>query len=1031
MIDLATIGIKADTRDLNRGRKDVDKFANNAARADKATGRFTTGISGMSTAAKAAGGALAALGLGRVVKGIYNTNVESQRLKASLITVTGSIDNANTAWAKLEEFASTTPYELEQSITAFTRMKSLGLNPTREALTSFGNTAASMGKDLNQMIEAVADASTGEFERLKEFGIRAKQQKESVAFTFQGVTTEVKKNSEEITAYLRSIGDTAFAGAMERQMATLGGAASNLGDNMGALARAVGQAGANEGFAAAIGFASTKVAEITEFIREGGNEFVSLSEILNVTKESAKALAIIMGGRLVAAAASSTAAFLGATTQVLAYQVAVAKAAGASTAAAAGMGVLAGASRVLAGALALVGGPLGAAVIGVTALFVYRDELKSTADTFIESNPHIQNLKRAWDDLTDSVEDSTEALRKHERYAGPYADYWDRIAGQTVQTTPLIYRSAEALETQAESAKKSTGALQELGDTSESSGEKACEAVSKASEETEKLVETTDAAQKSFERGIERFRDIVGDYFRTMLVDGKLSMGSLVDSFKAMIAEMVATAAANRIMVSMGMMSASAASQAGGMLGSGGFSPSGIMSGIGNFGAGTMNMVGEGAAYLGHIGVPGMDSLSTSAFQQGMTMTPGTALAGAGAGLVGGFASNAVFGETSGIGNTLGGTLGMAIGGPLGAGIGSFLGGGIESLFGGDNNGDNPGRAQINLGTGASSIGGVGKTFDEANVDQVQQAADFAKRVAAVVGGSSAALDITAGNDGLRVGGRNFGQDASAFLDRIFDNVVNQAGDLSQSLKRLITGFEGTSEEALQFAGAITGLERQIKENPVELALADFMSAQEQASGGLIGTYRRQIESISNLASEFDGSLSATQKLNGALSQNQKLAYELAAAVLQVSNNIQQMTERTAAQFREAAMSEDERMATWRARRNELTRSLTDLSDPEKIQSTTAEINRLSQAMFDALSPEAQVNRAEAFATYTERINEIAQNRLDKSLESIQASQESQNERLNDMLQKAANTQLESAQRFDDAVSRFEAAAERRDEVSV
>ena len=30
-----------------------------------------------------------------------------------------------------------------------------------------------MGKDITQMIEAVADAATGEFERLKEFGIKA------------------------------------------------------------------------------------------------------------------------------------------------------------------------------------------------------------------------------------------------------------------------------------------------------------------------------------------------------------------------------------------------------------------------------------------------------------------------------------------------------------------------------------------------------------------------------------------------------------------------------------------------------------------------------------------------------------------------------------------------------------------------------------------------------------------------------------------------------------------------------------------
>jgi diaminopimelate decarboxylase len=68
---------------------------------------------------------------------------------------------------------SETPFGLAQATQGFVKMKALGLDPTRAALTSFGNTASAMGKDLNQMIEAVADASTGEFERLKEFGIKA------------------------------------------------------------------------------------------------------------------------------------------------------------------------------------------------------------------------------------------------------------------------------------------------------------------------------------------------------------------------------------------------------------------------------------------------------------------------------------------------------------------------------------------------------------------------------------------------------------------------------------------------------------------------------------------------------------------------------------------------------------------------------------------------------------------------------------------------------------------------------------------
>jgi hypothetical protein len=158
--------------------------------------------------------------------------------------MTGSSANAALAFRELEKFANNTPYALEQSVTAFTKLVSLGLNPSQKALMAYGNTAAAMGKDLNQMIEAVADATTGEFERLKEFGIKASQQGDKVSFTFQGVTTTVKKNAAEIEGYLQGIGENNFAGAMENRMATLDGAISNLADSWDGLFRAISSQGA-------------------------------------------------------------------------------------------------------------------------------------------------------------------------------------------------------------------------------------------------------------------------------------------------------------------------------------------------------------------------------------------------------------------------------------------------------------------------------------------------------------------------------------------------------------------------------------------------------------------------------------------------------------------------------------------------------------------------------------------------------------------------------------------------------------------
>lgn len=178
-----------------------------------------------------------------IVRGLISANVEFQRLNASLVTVTGSQQAANREFDKLEDFATTTPYQLEEVVGAFIKLKALGLDPSIESLQSYGNTAAAMGKSLDQFIEAVADASTGEFERLKEFGIRARTEGDNIAFTFQGVTTEVRNSSQAIEGYLRDIGEQQFAGAMDQQMDTLAGAFSNLEDKMGALARSFGEAG--------------------------------------------------------------------------------------------------------------------------------------------------------------------------------------------------------------------------------------------------------------------------------------------------------------------------------------------------------------------------------------------------------------------------------------------------------------------------------------------------------------------------------------------------------------------------------------------------------------------------------------------------------------------------------------------------------------------------------------------------------------------------------------------------------------------
>jgi len=165
-----------------------------------------------------------------------------EKLNISLKTsFQGNAMAANKAFKEINQFAAQTPYELEEVMTGFIKLKNMGLDPGQKALTAYGNIASGMGKSLNDMVEAVADAATFEFERLKEFGIKASQQGNKVTFLFQGVKTTVNKNAKEIEKYLQGVGNTKFAGGIEAQSKSIYGQFSTLKDNANQVAVTFGR----------------------------------------------------------------------------------------------------------------------------------------------------------------------------------------------------------------------------------------------------------------------------------------------------------------------------------------------------------------------------------------------------------------------------------------------------------------------------------------------------------------------------------------------------------------------------------------------------------------------------------------------------------------------------------------------------------------------------------------------------------------------------------------------------------------------
>lgn len=303
------------------------------------------------------------------IEGLTSKLIAAQRqfdvMFASLKTVTGGTNQASAAFERLREFAATTPYSVEQAVEAFVKLKSLGLDPTEKALTSFGNTSAAMGKSLTQMIEAVADASTGEFERLKEFGIKAKTEGDRVTFTFQGVATTVRNSADDITEYLTRIGEVNFAGAMAERMKTLDGDISNLQDSLDGLFLTISQSGFGDAVAAGVRKATEAIGELTASVREGEltDYFDRLRPIIAAAELAVVSLAGAMAGRMVAA-------FVATAAQALAT--------------AGAMGAATIAARAFTAVVSTLGGPIGIAITGLALLALNWDRIAGSAKTAAE-----------------------------------------------------------------------------------------------------------------------------------------------------------------------------------------------------------------------------------------------------------------------------------------------------------------------------------------------------------------------------------------------------------------------------------------------------------------------------------------------------------------------------------------------------------------------------------------------------------------------------------------------------------------------
>lgn len=174
-----------------------------------------------------------------VADSTIGANANMEQYENTLTTVLKSHDKARKTLEWAQKFAAQTPFEIPGIVEATTRLESYGIH-AQDVLSDIGDMAAVMGKPLMQAVEAIADAQTGELERLKEFGITKQQiinQSKKMGIeeivNSQGQITNLKKFNEALFALMRE----RYQGGMELQSKTFKGLVSNASDAMGTLLR--------------------------------------------------------------------------------------------------------------------------------------------------------------------------------------------------------------------------------------------------------------------------------------------------------------------------------------------------------------------------------------------------------------------------------------------------------------------------------------------------------------------------------------------------------------------------------------------------------------------------------------------------------------------------------------------------------------------------------------------------------------------------------------------------------------------------
>lgn len=229
------------SKNINNMSKDAQKASRQVA---SMANDFKAKTEEMASRATKLGTIMATALTAGAIKTGFSEAFDMEGYRVQLETATKDTKKASELMSNAVKFANKTPFETGEVVQATAKMEMYGLSSKRW-LSDVADMAGSTNKSIDQATEAMADVAVGEFERIKEFGLKKdmilaesnKKYGEGVVFNAKGQVIDQAKLMDVVQELMQE----KFKGGAEKLAGTTKGLWSTItGITKSSLAKIIG-----------------------------------------------------------------------------------------------------------------------------------------------------------------------------------------------------------------------------------------------------------------------------------------------------------------------------------------------------------------------------------------------------------------------------------------------------------------------------------------------------------------------------------------------------------------------------------------------------------------------------------------------------------------------------------------------------------------------------------------------------------------------------------------------------------------------